>query len=88
MERIQEVLLILGDGRKRVQANEQPVADAVQRRIVAAADISVGTRIEWEHLNWVRSPEGVVAGEENRLLGQKTTHAIEKGGVIGPRNRG
>lgn len=79
VRRVNEVCALLGDGVKRVQPSERAIAAAVQRRIVAATDLEPGTEIAWEHLNWVRSPAGLLAGEEPLLLGRVVKRHIAEG---------
>lgn len=79
VRRVKEVCTLLGDGVKQVQPSERAIAAAVQRRIVAARDIEAGTEIVWEHLNWVRSPDGLLAGEEQLLLGRRANQYIPEG---------
>jgi sialic acid synthase SpsE len=78
VSRVREAVTLLGNGKKTVQSSEQPIAAAVQRRIVAATDIECDTIIEFKHLNWVRRPDGLTAGQEHEVLGRSTkVHVLE-----------
>jgi len=84
VRRVRQIQTLLGDGVKRLQPSERPVANAVQRRIVAAMDIAPDTVIELQHLNWIRTPEGLPAGQETELLGRKTQIGLSAGDPILP----
>ena len=82
VRRVRQAELMLGDGVIAVRSVAEAFAATSRRRIVASKTIEAGTAIRWDHLNWVRSTEGLAAGEESQLLGRQPTERVEEGKVI------
>jgi sialic acid synthase SpsE len=56
----------------------------VRKRVVAAADLPAGTRIEPQHLACRRSDEGASPGERDALIGRRLRTAVGKDQPISP----
>ena len=66
----------------RSRRNE--IAKIARRSIVAKNDLSANTRLEWNHLDWVRPGDGLPPGEEDQLLGKFLKRDVPRGYLILP----
>ena len=76
-----ELEYALGDGVKRIEANEQQTVVIQRRSLRAAAPIAAGTRLGTEHLEALRPcPEGAVPpSRENEVIGRLVREEIPPG---------
>jgi sialic acid synthase SpsE len=75
--RVREVVAMLGDGDKRVMADEQPIA--ARRSIVAARPLPQGHTLAQDDLAWLRPRDGLAPGGEAALVGRALRHAVNAG---------
>lgn len=76
-----ELELALGDGVKRVEANEKQTIIIQRRALRAAADLSAGTALREEHLEALRPcPKGAVSPDRiGDVLGKALTRDLPRG---------
>ncbi len=79
VQRVRLAEQMLGDGQKRLQAEEAKIAPALIRSVVAAHDIPAGRSLQWADLNWVRLEGGIPPGQENLVLGKQTCRDVRQG---------
>ena len=79
VEGIREAAVLLGKGTKGVLACEQDILPAVRRSVVAAADLPSGTRLDREHISWVRPGGGLPPGREEEVLGKVLNRPLKEG---------
>ena len=79
VKRVKEVMALLGTGNKIPQPSEKAVESQVRRSIVAKHDLSQGTILGWEDLDWLRPGDGLAPGHEVKLIGKKLLHPIPAG---------
>ncbi|NJB67091.1 sialic acid synthase SpsE [Desulfobaculum xiamenense] len=82
--RIREAEIMLGTGLKELQHCEAGNLDAFTRSVVAACDLEAGSRIGWEHIDWVRPGGGVRPGDEDVVLGRVLARAVRRGEMLLP----
>ena len=78
-ELVQQVRLaesMLGSKNKLLQPVEEPLVTPVRRSIAAATDLPAGHRIRIDDLIWVRPREGLVPGQEERLIGRQLSRDL------------
>jgi N,N'-diacetyllegionaminate synthase len=61
----------LGTGVKWPNQSEEEIKPLIRRRIVASQQLAKGTQIEWDHLCFKRSNEGLYAEQAESLIGQR-----------------
>ena len=76
---IREMEEVMGDGEKSVAPCEREAALSIRRSIAAARDLPEGYRIESDDLTWLRPRNGSLPGQEELLIGNSTTRAVERG---------
>ena len=84
VEEVQEVKVLLGSGEKKVMDSERENLDAARRSIAAAGDLSPGTRLQPEHLTWVRPGHGLAPGREQDILGRVLKRRLKAGEILRP----
>ena len=79
-----ELFESLGDGVKRIEANERKTVIVQRRGICAARDLQEGTKLKQSELSALRPcPDGVVQPYElSQLLGQTTKKAYLRGEML------
>jgi N-acetylneuraminate synthase/N,N'-diacetyllegionaminate synthase len=82
VKRVKDAEILLGDGRKKLQASEEANRTAFRRSIAASCDLSAGTILRLEHLTWVRPGGGLSPGREATLLGRTVQRSILKGDIL------
>ena len=78
-ETIRRLDEILGDGEKSVAPCESDSVQVMRTGIAAARDLPEGHRLEFEDLTWLRPRSGFVPGQEELLIGNRTTRTVTKG---------
>jgi N-acetylneuraminate synthase len=63
----------LGDGVKWPSKSEEMIKPLVRRRLVAAKNLSAGTRLDWSHLDCKRANSGIYAEQAEYIIG-RTIH--------------
>jgi len=82
VKRIKEVITLMGSGKKELQDSEKSSVKLLRRSIVASRDIEKGEVISGNDITWIRLDKGLPAGEEQKILGKKTTKSFEMGEPI------
>lgn len=82
VQRVNEVVQMLGDGEKRLQENERENLTKVRRSIVAGRNLGRGTVLTCDDLTWVRPGGGLAPGREGEILGKTLVRPIRKGEMI------
>lgn len=86
VRRVQETREMLGSYSVSVEEKQGEIAKVARRSIVAKTDLPAGTRLEWNHLDWVRPANGLPPGEEEQLLGKTLQRQISRGHPILPQD--
>jgi len=55
---------------------------AMRRSVAAAVDLPAGSRLQMQHLCWVRPGTHLPPGQESRVLGRTTKRALRQGEII------
>jgi N,N'-diacetyllegionaminate synthase len=76
-ERVREASAMLGDGDKRVMADEQPIS--ARRSIVAARAMPQGHELSHDDLAWLRPRDGLAPARESELLGRPLRRPVAAG---------
>jgi N,N'-diacetyllegionaminate synthase len=82
VERVALVEKLLGSPEKTVQAAEEELTPAVRRSIAAGRDLPRGHVVEPEDLTWLRPRDGLVPGEEHKLVGRALRRDVPMGESI------
>jgi len=82
VKKVSEVDELLGDGEKCLQFGEQDNIDKMRRSIVAKRDLSQGTVLQYDDLDWLRPGEGLAPGREAEIVGKTLNRFIPAGGYI------
>ena len=80
--RMNELFILLGDGRKRPQASEQLSRANARRSLVAACAIPSGVVITADHLTWKRPAHGINPRDIDRLVGRIAARDIAEDTVL------
>jgi len=70
VQRVKQARELLGRRNKTLVESEKPLVGAVRRRISAACDLKAGAVIGDDDLVWLRNQDGLLAGDEDRVLGR------------------
>ncbi|WP_119168012.1 N-acetylneuraminate synthase family protein [Algihabitans albus] len=84
VERVRGAEALLGDGVKRIQEEETPVAAAARRSICAARALTPGQIIGPQDLTWLRPAGGPRPGSEADLLGRGVKQPVPAGTPLTP----
>ena len=84
VERVREAEQLLGSGIKALSPAEGETVEALRRSAVARDDISAGTILASEHLDWLRPGDGLAPGQESCILGKRLKLALARGQQIAP----
>ncbi|MCS7166161.1 MAG: N-acetylneuraminate synthase [Gemmatales bacterium] len=79
IDSVRQVERAMGDGRKRPVPSEQDTMRAARKSLVAACDISAGTRLETEHIALRRPGTGLPPSAKPFLLGRRAKRFIAAG---------
>jgi len=82
VEKINLLEPMLGNYDKKIQLCESSAAPLIRRSIVAGRDLSVGHRVDYNDLTWIRPAVGLPPGEEQKLIGRILKHEIQFGQII------
>ena len=82
VDRIREVETMLGRTEKKYIPAEEPLQIAARRSCAAKADLAVNSKINWNDITWVRPATGVLAGQEEDLIGKITTRDMKQGEIF------
>jgi N,N'-diacetyllegionaminate synthase len=82
INRIRDLEIMIGSRKKQVGTAEQASVAALRRSIVAKKDLPVGTRINADHLTWVRPMQGLRPGQEQTLIGGILNQALQSGETV------
>jgi N,N'-diacetyllegionaminate synthase len=82
VQRIKEAIVLLGSGKKELQASEHSSVGLVRRSIVASRDLPKGAIITWDDITWVRPEGGLSPGQENLVLGRQLSQPVPQGELI------
>lgn len=80
--RMDELFMLLGDGRKRPLESERLSRANARRSLVAACDIPAGTIISAAHLTWKRPAHGINPRYFDELVGRIVVHDITEDTVL------
>tara|TARA_B100001971_G_scaffold142779_1_gene131942 strand:+ start:78 stop:1082 length:1005 start_codon:yes stop_codon:yes gene_type:complete len=72
----------LRSGSKILQEGEKKVIESTRRSIVAMNDLSAGTKISMDDLDWVRPGGGLSPGEEEKIVGKSLLKDKKRGDLI------
>lgn len=84
VERVRAAEQLVGTPRSGLAPEEEPVAAAARRSIVAARDLPSGHVVEARDLTWLRPAEGMSPGREDELIGRATTRSLAHGEPFSP----
>jgi N,N'-diacetyllegionaminate synthase len=84
VQRVKSTVSMLGTYGVVVDEQQREVAKGSRRSIVSKNDLSANTKLEWEHLDWVRPADGLPPGEEDLLIGKLLKRDISRGYIILP----
>lgn len=70
VERIKDASIMLGSGEKQLQRSEMNAVSSIRRSIAAKHDLPKGKIIEWNDIKWIREPNGLAPGQEDKILGK------------------
>jgi len=84
VERIRDAMVLLGSGRKEVQDSEMNAAGSIRRSIAARHDLTVGRVLEWTDIKWIREPNGLPPGQEQKVLGKTLKVGLSRDDLIIP----
>lgn len=76
VRQIRAIEMALGDGVKWPNASEERIKPLVRRRVVAASDLPVGTRLNWEHLCFKRADQGLYVEQAEALIGRQLNRPL------------
>ncbi len=79
VKRVHEVQQLIGDGVKKIQKDEIPIATVARRSIVARRALPAGHLIRLEDLDWLRPGGGLPPGYERLLIGHHLLKAVDEG---------
>jgi N,N'-diacetyllegionaminate synthase len=82
VDAVQQVSVVMGDGRKVPQACEEELRTAARRSVAAAHDLHEGAVVTYEDLTWVRPGTGVCPGGESAILNRKLRRSLKQGELI------
>lgn len=82
VERVREAEVLLGDGGTGARDCEMPALTAARRSIVARRDLSQGTVLGLEDLDWLRPGGGLPPGREGEILGRPLARNVARGEMI------
>jgi N,N'-diacetyllegionaminate synthase len=82
VERIREVRVYLGSGKKVVQKVEEANIPLLRRSIVAKVDLAAGSTISTDDITWVRPAGGLRPGSETIVVGKRLGRPASKGETI------
>ncbi len=83
VRQIRELESMLGSGKNIIQPGEKLVRDACRRSIVAARDLPAGTTVSLGDITWMRPGDGLLPGDEHKVVGSRLEKSISKGELIG-----
>lgn len=78
VRQIRAIEVALGNGVKWPNPSEEKIKQLVRRRVVAAADLSAGTTLDWEHLAFKRADVGIFVDQSERLIGSRLKTALRE----------
>ena len=84
VKKVKSNQVILGKYDVIVDETQLKITSSSRRSIVAKSFLPIGTKLEWQHLDWLRPGDGLPPGEEEKLLGKLLNCEIEKGYPILP----
>jgi N-acetylneuraminate synthase/N,N'-diacetyllegionaminate synthase len=79
VRQVREAAALLGDGQKKLLPCEEACSVGARRSIVAGADLSEGTILSLETLNWLRPGSGLSPAMTGELLGRQLSRPVRKG---------
>jgi len=82
VKKVQLIKKLIGNSEKLIQPSEELNIIAARRSIVAKRNLSKGTKIKWEDLNWVRPGNGLPPGTENLIVGKVLSEQVKIGELI------
>lgn len=78
VRQIRAIELALGNGVKWPNPSEEKIKHLVRRRVVAARDMTAGTRLSYNDLMFKRANGGIFAEHVDELIGMVLNQAIEE----------
>jgi len=82
VERVRNVLRLLGQGEKSVQKAEKSVMEKIRRSIVAGKNLDENTVLTLDDISWVRPGGGLAPGNEEMVLGKRLKEKVAVGELI------
>ena len=82
INKIREIELMLGSGKKELQISEKKNLKFMRRSIVAKKDIPKGKVIKFADIDWLRLEGGLAPGNEKRIINKKSLCNIKMGTKI------
>lgn len=82
VQRVKEVVELLGRGDKRIQDSEKENNYKMRRSIAAGRDLEAGRVLTWEDLSWVRPADGLPPGREDEVVGKTLKRPLAQGAMI------
>ena len=82
VERVGDVLKLLGQGGKTVQESEKLVMEEMRRSIIARKDLDENTVLTLDDISWVRPGGGLAPGNEEMVLGKRLKVKVAAGELI------
>lgn len=76
VRQIRAIEQALGDGVKWPNPSEEKIKPLVRRRVVAAHDLSQGTVLDWEHLSFKRTNEGIYVEQAEHMVGRRLNASL------------
>ena len=82
VKKIRKIEKMFGKEEKKIQICEKEIKIEARRSISAAQNITVGTKLLYSHLSWVRPGKGLSPGQEKKIVGKVTTKDLKMGQII------
>ena len=82
VRRVKEASVLLGDGKLKIEPNENNAITSARRSIVAGKDLCKGRKLDLNDLEWVRPSGGLPPGQEHKILGKYLTRDVKHGEPI------
>lgn len=81
-KKVKHAELLLGEEKITSLPSEEPARKNARRSLVASCDISVGTKINYNHLTWKRPAHGISPREINNIIGKTALFDINADSVL------
>ena len=82
VEGIRKIEVLRGDYKLPVNDKEMEISKAARRSIAASKDLATGTVITESDITWLRPGTGILAGQEEKVIGRELKKDLKMGDLI------